>query len=121
MLNRRNRVADPKNGRIIRVRVPEMGTGADSPVPRKGEQDPLLSLGRNQVLIRNLTAPPVISIISENAGGRRELAIGVDNWGIRYATARKDRIPVGLDPSLLFRDPRRQELLQAEVEVRIRQ
>ena len=107
MQNRKNLVAGPENEKTIRVRTPEMGIRADSPVPRKAEQDPLLNRGRNQILVRNLTAPAVIGTILGNAGKQSELALGVDKWGIRYATARKDRIPVGLDPSLLFRDPGR--------------
>ena len=57
----------------------------------------------------------------ENAGRGQEDAISVGTWDIAFAIVRNDRIPVGQDPSLLFRDPGRQELLQAEVEVRVRQ
>ena len=42
-------------------------------------------------------------------------------WDVKYETARNRRIPVGSDPSLQFRDPRRQQLLRAEVEAILRQ
>ena len=109
------------NVKSIRLQVLKMETIADSPVLRKEEQDLLLSQTRGQTQIRDLSVQLVGEPILENAGRRPEGATSVGIWDIAFATVRNDRIPVGLDPSLLFRDPGRQELLQVEVEVRIRQ
>ena len=42
-------------------------------------------------------------------------------WIIKSGTVREHKIPEERDPSLQFRDPERQQLLPAEVEVRLRQ
>ena len=116
---KRSRATDLVRERIIRVLLPEIRAG--TPVTREGEPVTLRSPDRDLVPVRDLYAPLATETISESAGGRPELVWHVDRWDILYGTARRGRTLAGRDPSLQFRDPGRQQLLQAEVEARLRQ
>ena len=119
MLAKRSRATDLEKGKTIRALLPEIRAG--TPVTRKGEQVPLRSPDRDLVPVRNLNAPPATEIISGSVGGRLELVWHVDRWDILYGTAQRGRTLAGRDPSLQFRDPDQQQLLQAVVEARLRQ
>ena len=118
---RRSRATDRVKERTIQALLPEMVIRAGIPVIREGEPVTLHSPDRDLVPARYLYAPPATDIIPESAGERPELVWHVDRWDTWYGTARRGRILAGRDPSLQIRDPRRQQLLQAEVEARLRQ
>ena len=98
-----------------------MVTRADIRVTRKGLLALQHSPGRDPATPRDHSAPLVRNTIPGSAGRPHEHALIVGRWDIKYETARKCRIPAGSDPSLQFRDPRRQQLLRAEVEATLRQ
>ena len=121
MLHRRSRATDRVKERSIWVRAPEMGTKASFLGPKIEEQVHLHNLGRDQIPARSHFAPPVVKIISGIAGRIPEPIFDVGKWIIISETVRKHNIPEGRDLSLQFRDPERQQLLPAEVEIRPRQ
>ena len=98
-----------------------MVTGVVIRVIREGLPALQHSPGRDPAPPRDHSAPLARNTIPGSAGRPQERAIIVGRWDIKYETARNSRTPAGSDPSLQFRDPRRQQLLRAEIEAILRQ
>ena len=117
---RRSLATDRARGKTTRALLPEMVTRVVIRGTRKGLPVLQHSLGRDPASPRGRSALLARDTIPGSAGRPQEHALIVGRWDIKYETARKCKIPAGSDPSLQFRDPRRQQLLRAEVEAILR-
>ena len=118
---RGSRATNRVRGKTTRALLLEMVTGVVIRVTRKGLPVLQHSPDRDPAPPRDHCVPLARGTIPGSAGRPQEHALIVGRWDIKYETARKCKIPVGSDPSLQFRDPRRQQLLRAEVEAILRQ
>ena len=118
---RRSLATNRVRGKTTRALLPEMVTGVVIRVTREGlpvlqhspDRDPAPPRDHSALLARDTTPG--------SAGRPQEHALIVGRWDIKYETAQKCKMPAGSDPSLQFRDLRRQQLLRAEVEAILRQ